>query len=224
MSDEVTTCNCGKDLSGLNVKNTERHLEACKRKRPFKTATTVRKKQSKISFAPAPSVVQPVQPEFDFVQERLLTPPTTATTDTEIEASTLGKDLDFEEDPLSTPTTGTLDSSSTSSQSIATNDEISTAISYSDDESLNENSNDTVLEVNYVPPPVACQGFIPDVPNFHSNFPFQLLPSVPHVTLCGTSFHTVVCSDSQFRLSNPQLTQLSVLPSRRTKGNTINNQ
>ena len=135
-----------------------------------------------------------VLPEFDFVREPLSTPPTT---DTEREASTLSEDLDFEGDPLSTQITGTLDSSSTSSQSIATNDEISTAISYSDDESLNENSNDTVLEVNYVPPPVACQG------HFHSNFPFQLLPSVPHVTLCGTSFHTIVCSDSQFRLSDP---------------------
>ena len=182
-------------------------LEACKRKRPFKAATTVRKKQSKISFAPAPRVVLP---EFDFVREPLSTPPTTLTTDMEREASTLSEDLDFEGDPLSTPITGTLDSSSTSSQSIATNDEISTATSYSDDESFNENSNDTVLEVNYVPPPVACQGFIPDVPNFHSNFPFQLLPSVPHVTLCGTSFHTVVCSDSQFRLSDPSTTAESV--------------
>ena len=94
MSDEVTTCNCGKDLSGLNVKNTERHLEACKRKRPFKPATTVRKKLSKLSFAPAPSVVPA---EFDFVREPLSTPPTTATTDTEIEASLFVKILTLRE-------------------------------------------------------------------------------------------------------------------------------
>ena len=63
MSDEVTTCNCSKDLSGLNVKNRERYLEICKQKCPFK-ATLIRKRQSKIPFAPAPSVAQP---EFDFV-------------------------------------------------------------------------------------------------------------------------------------------------------------
>ena len=129
MMNEVTSCHCGKDLSGLNATNRDRHLKACKRKCPFK-ATSIKKKQSKITFASAPSVARS---EFDFVIE---TPALTAsasssssTANTELYASTPYEDLNLEEDPLPTPTTGTLDSSSTSSSS-ATNKETSTATSY----------------------------------------------------------------------------------------------
>ena len=64
---------------------------------------------------------------------------------------------------------------------------------------------DLELEVDEQPalaaiPPLLCEGYVPDITELFQNFPFQLLPSLPHVALCGTSFHHQNCMNGQFPL------------------------
>ena len=49
-------------------------------------------------------------------------------------------------------------------------------------------------------PPLLCEGYVPDITELFQNFPFQLLPSLPHVVLCGTSFHHQNCMNGQFQI------------------------
>ena len=49
-------------------------------------------------------------------------------------------------------------------------------------------------------PSLVCIGFKPELPTFLKNFPFQLLPSVPHVVLSGETFHHCMCADGNFQL------------------------
>ena len=49
-------------------------------------------------------------------------------------------------------------------------------------------------------PPLVCEGFAPELPKFFENFPFQLLPSVPHVVLSGETFHHSMCANGNFQL------------------------
>ena len=49
-------------------------------------------------------------------------------------------------------------------------------------------------------PSLVCEGFKPELPTFFENFPFQLLPSLPHVVLSGETFHHCMCADGNFQL------------------------
>ena len=49
-------------------------------------------------------------------------------------------------------------------------------------------------------PSIEYEGFKPELPTFFENFPFQLLPSVPHVVLSGETFHHCMCADEIFQL------------------------
>ena len=49
-------------------------------------------------------------------------------------------------------------------------------------------------------PPLVCEGFASELPKFFENFPFQLLPSVPHVMLSGETFHHSMCANGNFQL------------------------
>ena len=55
-------------------------------------------------------------------------------------------------------------------------------------------------EVHRTIPYLLCEGFVPDVPKFFENFPFQLLPIIPHVVLSGESLHHRTCSGGLFQL------------------------
>ena len=55
----------------------------------------------------------------------------------------------------------------------------------------------------------ACLGFRPDVENFYQNFAFQLLPTVPYITLCGSAFHHLSCTESHFELKPGRLDSIN---------------
>ena len=49
-------------------------------------------------------------------------------------------------------------------------------------------------------PSLLCQGYDPKIEKFYENFPFQLLPTIPHFVLCGSSLHHKSCKDDSFQL------------------------
>ena len=49
-------------------------------------------------------------------------------------------------------------------------------------------------------PSLVYEGFKPELLTFFENFPFQLLPPVPHVVLSGETFHHCMCADGNFQL------------------------
>ena len=55
----------------------------------------------------------------------------------------------------------------------------------------------------------ACLGFRSDVENFYQNFAFQLLPTVPYITLCGSAFHHLSCTESHFELKPGRLDSIN---------------
>ena len=61
-------------------------------------------------------------------------------------------------------------------------------------------NDDEIVLVGGVPS-ISCHGFQPLLAeNFYENFAFQLLPTMPHITLCGSSFHHVSCTSAHFKL------------------------
>ena len=145
MSEECPLCG-DKDLSGMNDTNKDQHLMKSKMQHPYpKIKPSKRKKQSKISFLPAPqapvaSVVE------DFVVK-------TGEVVEVVNEEPVG--IEWGENPVS-------------------------PIPSFDDE-LQEVGEHSVAPI---PPPLVCEDLL-ELPKFFENFPFQLLPFVPHVVLSG---------------------------------------
>ena len=64
---------------------------------------------------------------------------------------------------------------------------------------LDTDEEDDVVVTGALPSGI-CNGFIPGVQDFHTNFPFQLLPSLAHIVLSGATFHHISYSANNFKL------------------------
>ena len=187
MSQQAELCpHCKRsDLSGWNATNRERHVTKCKKENPYPRMNPAKHtKQTKINFMPA-IPVQTAQPEEDFVIERIVSSDIAVTEtaapeaeDTEMEEKTTSPALTTE---MSEPTTAT---------STAGTSHVSADVADDDLE---------IIGVDAIPS-LVCDGFVPEIPSFYENFPFQLLPSAPHIVVCGSSFHHLSCSSGQFQL------------------------
>ena len=65
---------------------------------------------------------------------------------------------------------------------------------------LDTDEEDDVVVTGALPSGI-CNGFIPGIQDFHTNFPFQLLPSLAHIVLSGATFHHISCSANNFKLN-----------------------
>ena len=169
-----------KDLSGLSTYNREKHYGKCKKRNPYPKSRP--RIQTKLGFLPVQTAPEPVlEPEPDFqiasgsqvVNEQNIS--TVSNEWDNIVPDLPMNDLDNDGD-----------------------------ISIVDDGGNNNipdlpqfdlDNDDEIVLVGGVPS-ISCHGFQPLLAeNFYENFAFQLLPTMPHITLCGSSFHHVSCTN-----------------------------
>ena len=178
---------CEKDLGPLNATNKNRHLEKCKLENPV--SSKKRKKQCTIPFLP-----KSVRVESDLSDGDIAAGSTQDTV--------AGNNIvdNSEVEILETETVQSLDG------------DIADAV-VDDDDNVANNGNGTVFagesddveEVLDTIQPIAsidarCQGYDLEVERFYENFPFQLLPTLPHIIVCGSVFHHVSCANDSFHL------------------------
>ena len=174
-----------KDLTDQPTTNKERHYVKCRRKNPY--AKKKPPKQITLSFKPvshqraeATAEVEPT-PETEASEQDFRID--AVVTDEDIEVDVI-HEQDMEAEEIEDDD----------------NDELSVIPSLefdneSDEIVLVEGGTD-VADVQVS----SCHGFKPLVDNFFENFAFQLLPTMPHITLCGSSFHHVSCTEKHFHL------------------------
>ena len=167
-----------KDLSGLSTYNKERHYDKCKQRNPYPKLKP--RKQTKLGFLPVQKPTESPEPilEPELVEENVSTVVNEG--DNSIIPDPPSDDLVDDDDNI-----------------LVVDDEGNNNIA---DYPLIDMDDDEIVLVGEVASE-SCQGFQPLLTeNFYENFAFQLLPTMPHITLCGSSFHHVSCTDAHFEL------------------------
>ena len=179
-----------KDLSGVSTFNKERHYEKCRKRNPY--PKTKPRKQTKLGFLPLPKPTEPSEPQNPDFQITSSSETLSVSKETDSQVSPL---VD-EGDNITIPDLGDDDE----------DDDLSAANGNEENHNLPNyplidiNNNDDIVLVGEVASN-GCKGFEPLLAeNFYENFAFQLLPTMPHITLCGSSFHHVSCTNAHFEL------------------------
>ena len=185
-----------KDLAGLNETNTIRHTTKCKQINPLKRSLI----QSKLNFQPKAR-----RTETENARESSTTTLTEPDFGLDYQISSDYEQVD--PDDKTTPYNPDAEIIQTGPGKVTlSNVDVDIKISESNIQNTSGASNHIKVEetipYNAPPHPLVCLGYNPNLENLFNNFPFQLLPALPNIIICGSSFHHKSCVDGCFKLQH----------------------